>query len=39
VNILWKNILKSPYRLKNPNFDERETGSYWQEGLPKFDEK
>ena len=39
MNILWKNILKSPYRLKNPNFDERETGSYWQEGLPKFDEK
>ena len=36
---MWKDILKSPYKLTNPNFDERETGGYWQAGLPKFDEK
>ena len=34
---MWKDILKSPYKLTNPNFDERETCGYWQAGLPKFD--
>ena len=37
--MIWKDILKSPYKLTNPNFAERETGGYWQAGLPKFDEK
>lgn len=36
---VWKDILKSPYKLTNPNFPKRETGGYWQAGLPKFNEK
>jgi len=39
VNILWKSILKSPYKLKNPNFPKRKTGTYYKEGQPQFDEK
>ena len=39
MNILWKSILKSPYKLKNPNFPKRKTGTYYKEGQPQFDEK